>query len=81
MRNATDRRASMIYAALCAACYFSTVEHFNYLPKLLLGPAKKLFESSIWLIFLRKRDVERYLKAVSARFCMEKMVAAFKDRC
>ena len=62
MRNATDRRASMIYAALCAACYFSTVEHFNYLPKLLLGAAKKLFESSVWLVSLRKRDVERYLK-------------------
>lgn len=37
MRNAHDRRASMIYAMLCAACYFSTVEHFNYLPKFFLS--------------------------------------------
>ncbi|CAL1139877.1 unnamed protein product, partial [Cladocopium goreaui] len=37
MRNARDRRAGMMYALLCAACYFSTVEHFNYLPKLFLS--------------------------------------------
>ncbi|CAJ1384837.1 unnamed protein product [Effrenium voratum] len=37
MRNATDRRAGFVYSLLCAACYFSTVEHFNYLPKLFLS--------------------------------------------
>ena len=33
MRNAHDRRAGMIFAVLCGAAYFTTVEHFNYLPK------------------------------------------------
>ncbi|CAE7247852.1 unnamed protein product, partial [Symbiodinium sp. CCMP2456] len=37
MRNAHDRRAGMIFAMLCGAAYFSTVEHFNYLPKLFLS--------------------------------------------
>ncbi|CAE7368516.1 unnamed protein product [Symbiodinium microadriaticum] len=37
MRNAHDRRAGMIYAVFCGAAYFSTVEHFNYLPKLFLS--------------------------------------------
>ena len=37
MRNAHDRRAGMIYAIFCGAAYFSTVEHFNYLPKLFLS--------------------------------------------
>jgi hypothetical protein len=44
MRNARDRRAGMMYALLCAACYFSTVEHFNYLPKLQLGVSVSKFQ-------------------------------------
>jgi len=35
--NIKDRRAGVIYALLCGACFFGTIGHFNYLPRFFLG--------------------------------------------
>jgi len=35
--NVTDRRAGMIYASLCAICYFGTIEPFNYMPRFFIS--------------------------------------------
>jgi len=32
-----DRRGGFIYAVLCGATFFSTIEHFNFLPRFFLG--------------------------------------------
>ncbi|CAK0904983.1 unnamed protein product, partial [Prorocentrum cordatum] len=37
MGNSTDRRGGMIYAALCAVCFFGTTAPFNYLPRFFLS--------------------------------------------
>ena len=34
--SVTDRRAGVLYALLCAACYFWTIELFNFLPRFFL---------------------------------------------
>mmetsp|Transcript_85513 Transcript_85513/g.151322 ORF Transcript_85513/g.151322 Transcript_85513/m.151322 type:complete len:1357 (-) Transcript_85513:177-4247(-) len=33
MRNTEDRRAGLLHALMCGACYFISIEHFNYLPR------------------------------------------------
>jgi MFS superfamily sulfate permease-like transporter len=35
--NLTDRRAGIIYSLLCGACYFGTIDLFNYLPRFFLS--------------------------------------------
>lgn len=35
--NVVDRRAGIVYAVLCGACFFGTVDFFNYLPRFFLG--------------------------------------------
>eukprot|EP00931_Biecheleriopsis_adriatica_P043689 TRINITY_DN24965_c0_g1_i1.p1 TRINITY_DN24965_c0_g1~~TRINITY_DN24965_c0_g1_i1.p1 ORF type:complete len:1445 (+),score=305.67 TRINITY_DN24965_c0_g1_i1:40-4374(+) len=35
--NASDNRGGILYALLCAATFFSTIYHFNYLPRFFLG--------------------------------------------
>jgi len=37
MGNTEDRRAGIIYAVLCGAAFFSSIEFFNYLPRLFLS--------------------------------------------
>jgi len=35
--NITDRKPGIIYASLCAICYFYTIEAFNYLPRFFIS--------------------------------------------
>eukprot|EP00439_Symbiodinium_sp_Y106_P062486 s1861_g9.t1 len=37
MGNVVDRRAGIIYSLLCGAAFFSSIEFFNYLPRLFLS--------------------------------------------
>jgi SulP family sulfate permease len=37
MGNVTDRRGGFIYALLCGSCFFTRIDHFNYLPRFFLG--------------------------------------------
>jgi MFS superfamily sulfate permease-like transporter/Ca2+-binding EF-hand superfamily protein/CRP-like cAMP-binding protein len=37
MGNVRDRRGGLVYAALCGAGFFTTIEHFNFLPRFFLG--------------------------------------------
>jgi MFS superfamily sulfate permease-like transporter len=37
MGNVRDRRGGAMYALMCGAGFFTTIEHFNYLPRFFLG--------------------------------------------
>jgi len=37
LRNIKDRRAAVIYAVLCGACFFGTIAHINYLPRFFIS--------------------------------------------
>lgn len=37
MGNCTDRRGGLFTAILCGACFFGTIEHFNFLPRAFLS--------------------------------------------
>jgi len=37
MGNVRDRRAGVMYAILCGVGFFTTIEHFNFLPRFFLG--------------------------------------------
>ena len=46
--NVLDRRAATVYALLCGACYFTTIEIFNYFPRLFLGILLFLRVQALW---------------------------------
>eukprot|EP00930_Biecheleria_cincta_P027586 TRINITY_DN19351_c0_g1_i1.p1 TRINITY_DN19351_c0_g1~~TRINITY_DN19351_c0_g1_i1.p1 ORF type:complete len:1295 (-),score=236.00 TRINITY_DN19351_c0_g1_i1:83-3967(-) len=59
--NAKDNRGGLFYAVLCCATFFTTVGHFNYLPRFFLGimlffagagfVAENLWGSRVYLAF------------------------------